>query len=333
VYKRQELYQNSATNLIDGLKNIPGINQITTGNGISKPVIRGLGYNRVITLFNGIRQEGQQWGDEHGIEIDEYTIGRIEIVKGPGSLMYGSDGIAGVINFITPKILKDSTVHVNIIQNYQSNNQLVAHSVFLSNNVKDLCWGFRISQKIVGNYQNKSDGKIYNSWFRELNGNLSIHLSKKWGSTQLNLNSFNSVINIPTGERDSTGKFLAERVIGTDSILREVASEKLLNRYSIGFPHQRINHIRLLSSTQLNFKKNRNLQLDFGLQKNLRKEYGDILKPQTTDLAFNLTTSNLNLKFNLRDLNNWQSTIGLSSMFQKNKINGFFFILSLIKIS
>nr|MBP9705916.1 TonB-dependent receptor [Chitinophagales bacterium] len=83
-----ELNQNSSTNLIDALKNIPGINQITTGVGISKPTIRGLGYNRVITLYHGIRQEGQQWGDEHGIEIDEYAIDRIEIVKGPGSLLY-----------------------------------------------------------------------------------------------------------------------------------------------------------------------------------------------------------------------------------------------------
>ena len=79
------LKQNSATNLIDGLRNIPGVNQITTGTGISKPTIRGLGYNRVITLNNGIRQEGQQWGDEHGIEIDENAVDRVEVVKGPAA--------------------------------------------------------------------------------------------------------------------------------------------------------------------------------------------------------------------------------------------------------
>jgi iron complex outermembrane receptor protein len=79
---QSQINQNSSTNIIDGLKNIPGINQITTGAAISKPVIRGLGYNRVITLVNGIRQEGQQWGDEHGIEIDDYSVGKVEIVKG-----------------------------------------------------------------------------------------------------------------------------------------------------------------------------------------------------------------------------------------------------------
>src|SRR5699024_7917236 len=95
-----ELRQNASTNLIDGLKKVPGVSQITTGASVSKPVIRGLGFNRVLTLNNGIRQEGQQWGDEHGIEIDEYAVDRVEIIKGPGSLIYGSDGIAGVINFL-----------------------------------------------------------------------------------------------------------------------------------------------------------------------------------------------------------------------------------------
>ncbi len=99
----KELRQSASTNLIDALKEVPGISQITTGPDISKPVIRGLGYNRVITLNNGIRQEGQQWGDEHGIEIDQYSIDRAEIIKGPGSLLYGSDGIAGVLNFLPPK--------------------------------------------------------------------------------------------------------------------------------------------------------------------------------------------------------------------------------------
>jgi iron complex outermembrane receptor protein len=116
------LNQNSSTNLIDALKNVPGVNQITTGGAISKPVIRGLGYNRVISLYNGIRQEGQQWGDEHGIEIDEYSIDRIEIIKGPGSLMYGSDGIAGVLNFISPKAPPLGQVKTQLISNYQSNN-------------------------------------------------------------------------------------------------------------------------------------------------------------------------------------------------------------------
>ena len=149
------LNQNSSTNLIDALKSIPGVNQITTGAGISKPTIRGLGYNRVISLYNGIRQEGQQWGDEHGIEIDEYSIARIEIVKGPGSLMYGSDGIAGVLNFISPKAPPVGQIETQLISNYQSNNNLIGYSLSNAGNKNDIQWLGNFSNKFAGNYQNK----------------------------------------------------------------------------------------------------------------------------------------------------------------------------------
>ncbi len=323
----KELRQNTASNLIDGLKNIPGINQVTTGNGISKPVIRGLGYNRVISLFNGVRQEGQQWGDEHGIEIDEYLIDRIEIVKGPGSLMYGSDGIAGVINFITPKIEKDSLFKLQIINNLQSNNRLISNSIYATKNTGNKSWGIRLSNKFAGNYQNKLDGKVYNSGFREFNGSLFYSLTKKWGMTQFHLNSYNAQINIPEGERDSFGNFVYQHPISSDSVEIIPVSSKLLNGYSIGFPNQMINHIRFLSSTQYKMKNLGNLLVDIGIQKNLRKEFGNILNPSQADLFFDLTTSNLNLKFNLKDIKNWQSTIGTSFMFQKNKNKGLEFII------
>jgi iron complex outermembrane receptor protein len=104
VLKKEQLFNVSATNAIDALsKTVPGVNALSTGPAISKPFIRGLGYNRVVTINDGIRQEGQQWGDEHGIEIDDYSIQRVEVLKGPASLMYGSDALAGVINIISQR--------------------------------------------------------------------------------------------------------------------------------------------------------------------------------------------------------------------------------------
>ena len=99
--RKQTLLQTPSTNIIDALTRIPGVSQVSTGPAVSKPVIRGLGYNRVVTINEGARQEGQQWGDEHGIEIDELSIVKAEILKGPASLMYGSDGMAGVLNLIS----------------------------------------------------------------------------------------------------------------------------------------------------------------------------------------------------------------------------------------
>ena len=98
----QSLLENTSSNIIDNISKQAGVNQITTGAAIAKPVIRGLSFNRIVTLYDGIRQEGQQWGDEHGIEIDEFSVERVEIIKGAGSLMYGSDALGGVINFLAP---------------------------------------------------------------------------------------------------------------------------------------------------------------------------------------------------------------------------------------
>ncbi|MGC4022380.1 MAG: TonB-dependent receptor [Cyclobacteriaceae bacterium] len=74
---RQYLTTNISTNIIDAIARIPGVNAITTGPNVSKPVIRGLGFNRILTMYDGMRQEGQQWGDEHGIEMDNYAFDRI----------------------------------------------------------------------------------------------------------------------------------------------------------------------------------------------------------------------------------------------------------------
>ena len=79
------LIQNASTNIIDALAEVPGVSGITDGQSISKPVIRGMGYNRVLTIHDGVRQEGQQWGDEFGIEIDANSVDRIEVLKGPAS--------------------------------------------------------------------------------------------------------------------------------------------------------------------------------------------------------------------------------------------------------
>lgn len=87
------------SNVIDVLvKNVPGLNAVKTGPNISKPFILGLGYNRVLTLYDGMRQEGQQRGDEHDIEVDAYYIEKAKVIKGPASLMFGSDAVAGVVS-------------------------------------------------------------------------------------------------------------------------------------------------------------------------------------------------------------------------------------------
>lgn len=136
ILNQKDFLQNSATNIIDAIVNIPGVSQITIGPAISKPIVRGLGYNRVVVMNDGIRQEGQQWGDEFGIEIDEYTVLRAEVLKGPASLRYGSDAMAGVINLLPQSFVSAGKTAGKFTTNYQTNNGLLAGNFNLGGNHK-----------------------------------------------------------------------------------------------------------------------------------------------------------------------------------------------------
>lgn len=108
-------------NIASTIQNTPGINNLSTGSSIGKPIIRGLSFQSVLILHDGIKHESQLWGDEHGPEIAVFNIDRIEILRGPASLMYGSDGIGGVVNIISkplqfsnsPKIIKYGGLTLN----------------------------------------------------------------------------------------------------------------------------------------------------------------------------------------------------------------------------
>ena len=309
--------QNASTNLIDGLKNIPGVNQITSGAAISKPVIRGLGYNRVITLVDGIKQEGQQWGGEHGIEIDEFSVGKVEIVKGPGSLMYGSDGIAGVLNFISPKVAANGKIENQLITNYQTNNNLIATSFSNKGNKNGFVWEGRLTNKLAGNYENKYDGKVLNSGFKELDGNLMLGINKNWGHSYFNVSSYNTTLNIVEGERDADGKFTFINSNGDDV----TATDEDYKGYKVGFPHQEINHLRLTSNNYF-LLKNGTINADFAFQNNKRKEFADATNPDETELFFDLNTFNYNVRYNVKETNNWETSFGIGGVQQSNTNKG-----------
>ena len=99
----RELKQTGGTNLSEAMTTIPGVDMIGSGSGIGKPVIRGLSYNRVLVYSDGMRLENQQWGSEHGLGLSSAGIDRIEIIKGPSSLLFGPDAMGGVVYLIPEK--------------------------------------------------------------------------------------------------------------------------------------------------------------------------------------------------------------------------------------
>src|SRR5450755_2279180 len=228
---------NLSTNIIDAIAKLPGVTQLTTGPNVSKPFIRGLGFNRILTLYDGVRQEGQQWGDEHGIEVDQNTVDKVEIVKGPASLIYGSDAVAGVVNLLPPNPPAEGKTIGDISSEYQTNNGLIAGSAMLAGNKKSFTWMGRASYKTATNYQNSIDGRVYNTGFRELDFSGSADINRSWGYSHLGVSTFNDLQEIPDGSRDSATRKFTKQITEDDTI-RPIVSDEELKSYKINAIHQ-----------------------------------------------------------------------------------------------
>ena len=125
-------------------------------------------------MSEGVRQEGQQWGDEHGVEVDGSSVGSVEILKGPASLMYGSDAMAGVVILHAQPTLAEGELKGNISTEYQTNNGLFNYSLQMAGNQKGFVWDARYSDKMAHAYKNKYDGYVPGSQFRERAGRLML---------------------------------------------------------------------------------------------------------------------------------------------------------------
>jgi len=317
-----QLLQNSSSNIIDALARKPGISQVTTGSGISKPVIRGLGYNRVVTINDGIRQEGQQWGDEHGIEIDEYAVSKVEILKGPASLSYGSDAMAGVINLLSAPTLPDGNIMGNILTDYQTNNGLIGYSANFAGNKKGFMWNVRYSNKMAHSYQNKYDGYVFNSGYKENTVSGIIGLNKSWGYSHLHFSMYNLTPGIVEGERDSaTGKFVKHFALNDSTESEIIATKKDLLSYQPLTPYQKVHHYKVVINNSFIIGDG-SLKATIGWQQNQRQEYGDILNEDQYGLYFLLNTINYEVRYILPEKNNLNISFGANGMQQVSQNKG-----------
>ena len=281
-----------STNIIDAVAHQPGVSQITTGGGISKPVIRGLGYNRIVTVNDGIRQEGQQWGDEHGIEVDAQSVHSVEILKGPATLMYGSDAMAGVLVLHEAPVLPQGTMALNIGSEYQTNNHLFDYTVDFAGNQKGLAWNWRWSEKDAGEYKNKEDGRVPGSQFHEraLSGMLGI--SRGWGYSHLKLSYYHIKPGLVEGERDE------------DTGLLEPSEA-----------FQKIDHYKAVLDNSF-LLGNGSLKAVIGYQQNRRREFEEA---DELGLDFRLHTVNYDIHYLQSSDTDWQYAAGISGMWQHSE--------------
>ena len=281
-----QLESHFSTNVIDAIALEPGMSQITTGAGISKPVVRGLGYNRLLLVNDGVRQEGQQWGDEHGIEIDDHAISSVEILKGPASLMYGSDAMAGVLIFHNDPLLMSGELHGELMTGYQTNNDMKDVSAHLSGNQNGFVWSMRASGKWAGEYSNSHNHDVHNSQFREHALNGMVGLQKGWGHSLLRVSTY---YNRP-------------------GIIEEGDEA----------PFQRVKHFKAVLDNSLNVGDG-SLKAIVGYQRNSRKEFEEA---DECGLSMLLHTMSYDVRYVSPITNGWKYNAGIGGMWQQNNNRG-----------
>jgi iron complex outermembrane recepter protein len=172
-------------NFSEVITQVPGFDMISKGSGVAKPVIRGLSMNDILVLNNGVRFENYQYSSHHPLGIDEFGISDVEIIKGPASLLYGSDAVGGVINFI-----KEHPAPVgSMVGDY--NLQLFSNTLGMTNNFgikgasKKFFGGVRIGQKTNADFLQGGGDFVPNSRFNELSFKANAGFTNKTGSFKL----------------------------------------------------------------------------------------------------------------------------------------------------
>ncbi len=295
-----QLAATPSTNIIDAIGLQPGVAQITTGSGISKPVIRGLGFNRVVVVNDGVRQEGNQWGSEHGIEIDGQSISAAEILKGPASLMYGSDAMAGVVIFHGEMLPPPGRIQANASTEYQANSGLFDYSLNLKGNNSGLVWSGRWSDKMAHAYKNRADQYVLGSQFRERAAQGLVGVNRRWGYSHVKLSYYHLTPGIVEGERGHS------------------------HSYGKSLPFQQVHHYKAVADNTF-FIANGTLQAIIAYQQNRRQEFEE--SPSSPGLDFMLHTLNYDVRYKLPLSSGLSIATGVGGMWQRSLNRGDEFLI------
>jgi iron complex outermembrane receptor protein len=311
------------------LEKINGVYNLSTGNNINKPVIRGLHSNRVVIMNNEIRQEGQQWGNEHAPEIDPNMAKEIEVVKGAQTIRYGSDIIGGIILVNPSSLLNINKTSAEINVAGFTNGRGFNISNMLEGNIlksKNLNYRIQASYKKSGNTKTPTYF-LKNTGMNEINYSVALGFKKKnkW-NVELYQSYFNTKIGIFAGSHignltDLYAAFDAKKPVDSAQFT-----------YHIGFPYQHVVHY--LAKLKFNYfiKDKGNLSILYGFQKNIRKEYDKTLQTKNDDgsykpaLHFDLYSNALDVNFEHHTINRFSGNLGITSSFQKNNYYGNYFI-------
>lgn len=291
----KELQQKGTSTLIEGLATIPGVSQVSTGNSIGKPVIRGLSGNRVLVYSQGVRIENQQFGDEHGLGLNDAGVESVEVIKGPASLLYGSDALGGVLYLNPEKFANAGTFKTNFSQKFFSNTLGSNSTLGLKTSTENWKFLARGTYNTHSDYKIAKGDRVTNTRYNETDFKTGIGYSNSKFSSVFRYNYNDLDLGIP----------------------EEGIAEQTTNKKT-EYPKQGVfNHLLSLNNTFF-FEKSK-LDLDLGYISNDRSEFED---SDVAVLHMKLKTFNYDAKYHLPKLGNFESIIGIQGMHQTNANSG-----------
>jgi len=325
----EQLHLTYGASLGQQLSEVNGVSTLKTGNNIAKPVIHGLHSNRILMLNNGVRQEGQQWGNEHAPAIDPFIADQLTVVKGANTVRYGSDGIAGVV-LVQPRELPTQVGlggEINLV-GISNGRQGVVSGILEGTlpNSTVLRWRVQGTAKRGGNVH-APDYYLKNTGSEELNFSAGAAYVKPHFAIEVYYSQFNNEVGIFSGAHignlsDLQAAFEAEEPLEESDF-----------SYEIGRPYQSIRHDLLKAKGYWWTSDKSKLSITYARQFNTRLEYDKDL-PLNDSLAalnlpaleFNIRTQTVDAYWEKKHSERWQTTIGVQTIEQQNTYKGRYFI-------
>ncbi len=290
-----QLEQQGVASLSEGITAIAGVSSVSTGIGIGKPVIRGLSANRVLTYTQGIRLENQQFGDEHGLGIDGEGISSVEVIKGPASLLYGSDALGGVLYLNPERFAARGISEADARLKYFANTQGFSATAGFRNSGEKFKYLIRAGRNSHSDYRSGNKDRVTNSRFNQYDIKAGVQFRNQLLKTELRYNFNSAQLGIP-------------ETIGIQSTSKTPIS-----------PFQAIDS-HILSLDNSLFLKAGTLDATLGYTHNNRIEFEQEDEGQIVPaLDLNLDTFTYDFKFNFKKRGNFETIVGLQGMAQKNQ--------------
>ncbi|MCS7085732.1 MAG: TonB-dependent receptor, partial [Bacteroidia bacterium] len=327
----KEIFFRYGTGTIAGtLSRLPGVSATTVGVGVARPVIRGLGLNRIVVAENGVKQEGQQWGADHGLELDPFNVYTATLVRGPAALVWGSDAAGGAVLFESPPPPPENHAQASLTGRYESVNSLLALSAATALNVRGKWMRIRASGREWSDYRIPAQNFTYNRYTlpifdQRLKNTAGRERHLFVGGGWENVKGFSRVA---ASLYSQTMGFFP----GAFGIPRAYKLTPDGNARNISLPYSDVLHLKCIYNGSYIFGRQR-WEWDAGWQRNLRRElsaphaHGRFIPQSDEALRLELTTTTLNVRHFHHLGRESEGIVGISVQYQANRRGGYEFLL------